>query len=102
MRIPLLDLKEQYRAIRDDVRGACELLGLDPWLVANEGKLVAFVPEAHVGAALEALARHPLGGKAARIGSVTTAHRGSVVARTPFGTHRVVDLPLHEPLPRIC
>lgn len=97
-----IEIDEVAVPVRDDVRGACELLGLDPWLVANEGKLVAFVPEAHAGAALEALARHPLGRNAARIGTVTTAHRGSVVARTPLGTHRVVDLPLHEPLPRIC
>lgn len=88
--------------IRDNVRGACELLGLDPWLVANEGKLIAFVPESHAADALSALMGHPLGRNAARIGTVTTAHPGSVVARTPLGTHRVVDLPLHEPLPRIC
>jgi hydrogenase expression/formation protein HypE len=97
-----IDVDEAAVPVREDVRGACELLGIDPWLVANEGKLVAFVPEQHADAALRALVRHPLGRNASRIGTVTKLHPGSVVARTPLGTERVVDLPLHEPLPRIC
>lgn len=97
-----IEVDEASVPIRDQVRGVCELLGLDPWLVANEGKLVAFVPERHADRALEALSRHPLGRDAARIGRVTGEHPGFVVARTRLGTERVVDLPVHEPLPRIC
>jgi hydrogenase expression/formation protein HypE len=97
-----VEIDERAVPVRDDVRGACELLGLDPWLVANEGKLVAFVPEHGAAAALRALRRHPLGERAARVGTVTDAHPGAVVVKTPFGGTRVVDLPLHEPLPRIC
>jgi hydrogenase expression/formation protein HypE len=84
------------------VRGACELLGLDPLLVANEGKLVAFVPEARAEAALDALRAHPLGHGAAHIGRVTEDEPGLVVLRTPIGGRRILDLPYAEQLPRIC
>jgi hydrogenase expression/formation protein HypE len=97
-----IEILERSVPIAETVQSACDLLGLDPWLVANEGKLVAFVPEEGAASALEALRAHPLGRNAAQIGRVTTAHPGRVVARTPLGGTRVVDLPLHEPLPRIC
>jgi hydrogenase expression/formation protein HypE len=97
-----VEVDEQTVPIHSDVRGACEILGLDPWMVANEGKLVAFVPEHGADRALAALRSHELGRHAARIGTVTDAHPGTVVVRTPFGSTRVLDLPLHEPLPRIC
>lgn len=97
-----IDLDETAVPVRDEVRGACELLGLDPLLVANEGKLCAFVPEAEADAALEALRAHPLGRHAARIGRVTADHPGLVVAATAIGGRRIVDLPFAEPLPRIC
>jgi hydrogenase expression/formation protein HypE len=86
----------------ESVRGACELLGLDPFLVANEGKLVAFVPEAHADCALAALRAHPLGKGAVRIGRVTDQDPGVVVLRTPVGGERILELPFAEPLPRIC
>jgi hydrogenase expression/formation protein HypE len=97
-----IDLDERAVPVREDVRGACEILGLDPLLVANEGKLVAFVPEGESEAALEAMREDPLGRHAARIGRVTREHPGIVVARTPIGGQRVLDLPFGESLPRIC
>ncbi|WP_432752254.1 hydrogenase expression/formation protein HypE [Streptomyces sp. JL2001] len=84
------------------VANACAILGLDPLYVANEGKLVAFVPRAHADAVLDALHVHPLGRHAAVIGEAVESHPGLVVARTGFGGTRVVDLPLGEQLPRIC
>jgi hydrogenase expression/formation protein HypE len=97
-----IDVDETTIPVSPGVRGACEMLGLDPLMVANEGKLVAFVPEDHADAALEAMRGHPLGRSAARIGRVTDDHPGRVVLRTSIGGRRVLDLPLGEALPRIC
>ena len=97
-----IEVDETAIPIRDTVRGACEILGLDPLLVANEGKLVAFVPEAHSERVLTALRGHPLGRHAARIGRVTQRHPGLVLLKTPVGGERVLDLPFAEALPRIC
>jgi hydrogenase expression/formation protein HypE len=88
--------------VRPAVHAACELLGLDPFYVANEGKLVAMVPGEKAGAVLKAMRAHPLGREAAQIGEVTADHPGLVVARTSIGGSRVVDLPAGELLPRIC
>ena len=88
--------------VRDTVRGACEILGLDPLLVANEGKLVAFVPQDGADAVLERMRQHPLGRQAVRIGHVTADHPGFVTLRTPIGGERILDLPFGEALPRIC
>jgi len=97
-----IDVDEAAIPVTDAVRGACELLGLDVLLVANEGKLVAFVPEASAERALAAMRSHELGRHAARIGSVTDAHPGLVELRTPVRGRRLLDLPFAEPLPRIC
>lgn len=97
-----IEADEAAVPVRDSVRGACEILGLDPLLVANEGKLVAFAPESGAAAALEAMRAHPLGREAAAIGRVTTDHPGTVVLRTPIGGKRILDLPFAELLPRIC
>jgi hydrogenase expression/formation protein HypE len=97
-----IEVDETSIPVRDTVRGACEILGLDPLLVANEGKLVAFVPADHSERVLDALRGHPLGLDAARIGRVTESHPGFVVLRTPVGGERVLDLPFGEALPRIC
>ena len=70
--------------------------------MANEGKLVAFVPRADADAVLAAMRAHPLGQGAAVIGECVEEHPGMVVARTTFGGTRVVDMPLGEQLPRIC
>jgi len=97
-----IEVDESAVPVRDAVRGACEILGLDPLLVANEGKLVAFVPEARAENALQALQRHPLGREARIIGRVTADHPGFVTLRTPIGGQRILDLPFGESLPRIC
>jgi hydrogenase expression/formation protein HypE len=85
-----------------DVAGACEVLGIDPLQVACEGRLVAFVAAADAERALGALREHPLGRGAVRIGRVEPAPAGEVVALTPLGGERLLDLPHGEPLPRIC
>jgi hydrogenase expression/formation protein HypE len=97
-----IEADERAIPVHDAVRGACEMLGLDPLHVANEGKLVAFVPEEGAEAVLAAMRRHPLGREAARIGRVTAEHPTLVALRTPIGGQRVLDLPFGEALPRIC
>lgn len=97
-----IEIDERTIPIGPVVRGACEILGLDPLFVANEGKLVAFLPADRANAVLAAMRRHPLGQQAARIGTVTAAHPGVVTARTPIGGTRILDLPYGELLPRIC
>ena len=95
-------LDETTIPVRPAVMAACEMLGMDPLYVANEGKLVAVVPAAHAEAMLAAMRAHPLGADAAIIGQVVAEHPGMVVARTAIGGRRVVDMPLGEILPRIC
>jgi hydrogenase expression/formation protein HypE len=97
-----IEIEEPAVPLRPEVAAACEMLGFDPFTVANEGKLIAFVPAQEAQAALDALLTHPLGQEAARIGVVTQEHAGLVLAQTPIGGKRVVDMPLGELLPRIC
>lgn len=97
-----IEIDERALPVSDVVRGACEILGLDPLFVANEGKLVAFIPPDHADVVLERMRRHPLGQAAARIGTVTADHSGFVTARTAVGGSRIIDLPYGELLPRIC
>ncbi len=97
-----IEIEEAAVPVRPAVAAACEMLGFDPLTVANEGKLVAFVPSEEAEAALDALRTHPLGQEAARIGLVVEEHPGMVLARTSIGGRRVVDMPLGELLPRIC
>ncbi|MFF0112698.1 hydrogenase expression/formation protein HypE [Streptomyces prasinus] len=95
-------VRERSVPVPQPVAGACAMLGLDPMYVANEGKLVAFVPREHADAVLAAMRAHPLGHEAAVIGEAVTDHPGMVVARTGLGGTRVVDMPMGEQLPRIC
>ncbi len=97
-----IELEESSVPVSKPVQAACEILGLDPLYVANEGKLVAIVPEADAEIILAAMHTHALGRSAARIGRVVAEHPGLVVARTTIGGSRVVDMPPGELLPRIC
>ncbi len=95
-------LDESALPVNPAVTGACDLLGIDPLYVANEGKLIAVVAPAEAGAALEALRAHPLGAAAARIGEIVADPPRIVVLRTTFGGTRIVDMLVGDPLPRIC
>jgi len=100
-RVGLL-LDEAAVPVQPQVEAACELLGLDPLYIANEGKLVAIVAPEHADAALAALRAHPLGRAAARIGTVQDDPQRFVQMVTRFGGRRVVDWLSGEPLPRVC
>jgi hydrogenase expression/formation protein HypE len=93
---------EEAVPVRNDVRGACELLGIDPLYVACEGRLVAIVDGDAAETALEAMRSHPLGERAALIGRVKEDPPGLVLLKTTFGGTRIVDLLVGDPLPRIC
>src|SRR6516164_7585266 len=97
-----IEIDETSTPIRDEVRGFCEILGLDPLYLANEGKIVAIVPPEQAEPALAALRAHPLGGAACIIGRVTLAEPGRVTMHTVFGGNRIVDMLVGEQLPRIC
>jgi hydrogenase expression/formation protein HypE len=88
--------------VHESVRGACEILGLDPLYVANEGKLVAVVAPEAADAVLDQMRRHPLGRDACCIGEVVAAHPRRVLAKTEIGGSRVLDVMMGEQLPRIC
>jgi hydrogenase expression/formation protein HypE len=95
-------LHEESIPVRESVRGACEILGLDPLYVANEGKLIAVVAPEMSEAALACMRKHPLGQDAAIIGEVVAAHPGMVLMKTGIGGTRVLDVMFGEQLPRIC
>jgi hydrogenase expression/formation protein HypE len=95
-------LDEPALPLRPGVVGACEILGIDPLYVANEGKLVAVVATEAASAALAALQAHPLGAGAAVVGSVREQPAGLVLLDTAFGGSRIVDMLVGDPLPRIC
>jgi hydrogenase expression/formation protein HypE len=97
-----ITLDERSIPVAPAVSGACELLGIDPLYVANEGKVVVVVAPEDSRAALEAMRSHPLGINAASIGTVTTQPSRIVMVRTAFGGERIVDLLVGDPLPRIC
>jgi hydrogenase expression/formation protein HypE len=97
-----IELQESTIPVREEVRGACELLGLDPLYVANEGKLVAIVPADVAHRVLTAMRANRLGINAQIIGTVTPGHAGLVTMRTALGTSRIVDMLAGDQLPRIC
>ena len=97
-----IEIEEEAVPIREEVQGACEILGLDPLYVANEGKLIAIVEPAAAERILAAMRRHPLGRNAQIVGTVTDSHPDMVTMRTRLGTSRIVDLLSGDQLPRIC
>lgn len=97
-----IEIDESQLPVPDDVRAACEVLGLDPLYVANEGILIAFVARSDAGRVLDALRSHPLGEEARQIGSVSDKHPGVVALRTALGGTRIVDMLPGDQLPRIC
>jgi len=95
-------MEEDALPVREDVRGACEILGFDPIYVANEGRFVAFVPEADAERALGILRAHDVSASAVRVGVVSEKPKGLVTLRSRIGATRVVDMLSGEQLPRIC
>lgn len=95
-------IREAALPVLPQVASACEILGMDPLFVANEGKLLAIVPPQHADGVLAAMRAHPRGARAAIIGEVTAAHPGMLVARTAIGAQRVIAMQIGEQLPRIC
>jgi hydrogenase expression/formation protein HypE len=93
---------EQHLPVRDAVRGACELLGLDPLHIANEGQFLAVVASEHADAILHALRRAPGGNECVIIGEIREQPSGTVLGITGYGGTRVIDMLVGDPLPRIC
>lgn len=97
-----IEFEENKVPVTPSVNAACEILGLDPFYVANEGKMVAIVAATVAEEVLAAMQSHPLGQQATIIGQVVDSHRGLVISKTGIGGSRVVDMPTGELLPRIC
>jgi hydrogenase expression/formation protein HypE len=97
-----IEIQERQTPLREDVKGFCEILGLDPLYLANEGKIVVVVPGPLAELARAAMAAHPLGQDSAIVGHVTQGPAGRVVMQTNFGGKRIVDMLVGEQLPRIC
>lgn len=95
-------IRESSLPVREEVKGVCELLGLDPLYLANEGKLVVIVPQSKAEAVLAAMQAHPAGENACIIGEVIDSTPGLVLMETIFGTERIVDMLVGDQLPRIC
>jgi hydrogenase expression/formation protein HypE len=95
-------LDEKALPVREQVAAACEILGIDPLYVANEGKLIAVVAAGRADEALTLLRAHPLGAEACIVGEVESEPAGLVLLQTAFGGSRVVDMLVGDPLPRIC
>src|SRR5271165_4754207 len=97
-----IEIEERATPIREEVKAFCEILGLDPLYLANEGKIVVVAPPEEAEAALATMRAHPLGARAAVVGRVQAGEAGRVTMRTVFGGRRIVDMLVGEQLPRIC
>jgi len=97
-----IHVEEKLIPVREDVRAACEILGLDPLQVACEGRFAAFVPEREVERALEIMHAQPAGAGACQIGRVTDQHTARVLLKSAIGAQRILDMSSGEQLPRIC
>lgn len=97
-----IEIEEKNIPLSPQVRAACELLGIDPLYVANEGAAILIVRQSAANKVLSSLRKHALAKNARVIGSVVNGHAGKVVLRTLLNTRRVVDMLTSEPLPRIC
>jgi len=97
-----INIDEPQIPVREDVRGACEMLGLDPLYVANEGRFIAFIPEKDVKKALSVMKSSPAGREAAIIGKVTRKSSALVTMTSAIGVSRILDMIIGEQLPRIC
>ena len=95
-------LEEDNIPVAHEVRGACEILGLDPLYIANEGKLLVIIPESESEAVLSTMRKHPEGKNSTIIGRVTGDHPGIVRMTTTIGSSRIIDMLTGEQLPRIC
>ncbi|MBA3922410.1 MAG: hydrogenase expression/formation protein HypE, partial [Nostocaceae cyanobacterium] len=95
-------IDENVIPIREDVQGACEILGLDPLYVANEGRFIAFIPQADAERALAIMHEHSLGTAAQIVGTVTNDTSNLVTMKSKIGQQRIVDMLSGEQLPRIC
>jgi len=97
-----IGIEENRIPVRDDVSGACELLGFDPLFLANEGRFIAFLPSTQADHAMDLLSRDPIAADAARIGAVSEVRGGMVSMKGRLGTSRIIDMLSGEQLPRIC
>jgi hydrogenase expression/formation protein HypE len=97
-----MHVREEAIPIKDEVRGACELLGFDPFYLANEGKLVAVVSKDSASKVIEVMKGNPLGREAAIIGKVAEEPKGKVILETSIGNRRIIEKLTGEQLPRIC
>jgi hydrogenase expression/formation protein HypE len=97
-----INIEEAKIEVREDVRGACEILGFDPLYLANEGRFIAFVPHAHAARALEIMSSSLFDSTPAQIGTVSAAVSGDVILKSRIGASRIVDMFTGEQLPRIC
>jgi len=95
-------IEEDKIPVSEEVRGACEILGLDPLYIANEGKLIIILPEKEAIKVIETMRQHPLGREASIIGKITSEHPGIVRMTTSIGSSRIIDMLTGDQLPRIC